>query len=252
MAQLSDEPPIGSTDDEITGPPTLGVPGSYRPKPLDFFTNPFKPPTQEQVQQYVQPSLYVLGDESRPASWGEERIIDLQAQMVDAGVLKANKYQRGVWDPASREAYQKLLEMANAAGTSVDTALANYRQMAAKYGRPEDAESPRQPLVIRRQDPESLRALLGSVATKTMAGALTKEEEDRFIATFNQMSEDAQRAEYIASGSGGPGGPGGTITDVDPQAQASKFIRENRPQDVVKNDVFQRFDAFQNLLSKYQ
>lgn len=254
MAQVSADPPQGSTDNEdVYIPPSLGVPGNYSPKPLDFLFNPFKPPTQEQLQQYIAPTLYRQGDESRPASWGEERIIDLQGQMVDAGILKPSKYQRGVWDSASREAYQELLALANGAGVDVNTALSNYRQMAAKYGKPTESERPNQPFLDRRRDPESLRALLGAVSGRIMGGALSREEEDQFISTFNSMSEAAQRAEYVATGSGSATdpGPGGVITDVDPEAQASKFLRETRPQDVVRHDVVERFNEFQSLLSKY-
>ncbi len=253
--QVSKNPPPGSADDEGGTPSYIGVPSNYRPNrsPLEFFTNPFKPPSKDEVDAYLAPPKYFTGDESRPAAWGEERVVDLQSQMVDAGILKSTAYQRGVWDIATANAYEKLLATSNAAGLDYTQTLSNYRAVISKYGRPGDQEksAERQPFISQRRDPEALRALLGNVAGKIMGGPLSKEEEDNFISTFNSMSESAQRAAYVASGSGGPGGPGGVDQEIDPEAQASKFLRETRPQDVVQHDVINRFNQFQDLLSKY-
>lgn len=258
--QVSSEPPQGFEEDQVS---YLGVPSDYKAKIPAKSTFYYDPQTMGEDAAPVTYSplsggtevtpKYRAGEEGRPASWGEERIVELQAQMVDAGVLKSNSYQRGVWDAASENAYAKLLITSNQAGLDVDQTLSNYRQVIAKYGRPEGADgAQKQPFVVNRRDPESLKALLGAVSGRIMGGALSPEEMDRFVTSFNQMSEEAQRAEYVATGSGLPGGPGGTVTDVDPEAQAAKFLRENRPEDVVRHDVIERFDQFQSLLNKFQ
>lgn len=253
-------PPAGEEGDEEN---YLGVPSTYKAKrkaptyhhydPTTMGEDAAPVPYEPLTEQEVSPR-YKIGDEGRPASWSSERIVELQSQMVDAGVLKPNSYQRGVWDQASENAYTKLLITSNQAGLDVDQTLSNYRQVIAKYGRPEgkDGAGPvKQPLVIGRRDPEYLRTILRGVSSRIMGASLSPEEEEHFISTFNNMSDAAQRAEYEASGSGLPGGPGGTVTEVDPQAQASKFLREHRPQDVVRHDVIERFDQFQSLLNKY-
>ncbi len=257
---VDENPPGGSEEDQVS---YLGVPSDYKakiPAKSTFYYDPQSMGEDSAPAPYTPLSgatevapKYRAGEEGRPASWGDERIVDLQSQMVDAGVLKANSYQRGVWDAASENAYAKLLVTANQSGLDVDQVLTNYRQVIAKYGRPEGADgAQRQPFVIQRRDPESLKSLLGAVSGRIMGGALSPEEMDRFVTTFNGMSEEAQRAEYVATGSGLPGGPGGIVTDVDPEAQAAKFLRESRPEDVVRHDVIERFDQFQSLLNKFQ
>ncbi len=251
-------PPPGEEEDEVS---YLGVPSDYKAKvkpQSTFFYDPqtmgedSAPTPYQPISETLVTPKYRAGEEGRPASWGSERIVELQAQMVDAGVLKPNSYQRGIWDTASENAYTKLLITSNQAGLDVDQTLSNYRQVIAKYGKPEGTDAARQPFIIQRRDPEALRALLGNVAGKIMGGPLSPEEEDRFITTFNKLSEDAQRAAYVAAGSGGQGGPGGIDQEIDPQAQASKFLRESRPEDIVRHDVIERFDQFQSLLSKFQ
>lgn len=252
-------PPTGSTDDEEAGPQYIGVPTGYKaqvPGASKYFFDPATmgedaaPVKYTSAPTLVDP-IYKIGSENIPGGWGEERIVELQSQLVDAGILKRNAYQRGVWDPASAAAYERLLGTANSAGLNADQVLSNYRQVIAKYGRPEDQESPRQPLITQRHDPEALRQLLGQVATRTAFGPITREQEDQFIAAFNGLSDEAQKAKYVAEGSGAPGGPGGIDQSIDPQAQASKFVREQNPQGVREADVAERFDQFQQLLGKY-
>lgn len=257
---MSDTPPGGFLE---TGPDYIGVPSDYKAKvkpKSTYFYDPSSmgedaapiPYTPLTGTVEVAPR-YKAGAEGEPASWPDERIVELQAQMVDAGLLKANSYQRGVWDQASERAYERLLTTANQAGLDKDQALSNYRQVVAKYGRPEDADGPKkQPFVIQRRDPESLKALLGAVSGRIMGAALSDAEMDTFISTYNSLSDEAQRANYIAEGSGLPGGPGGINQEIDPEAQAAKFLRESRPEDVVRHDVIERFDQFQSLLNKFQ
>lgn len=258
--QVSSEPPPGIEESEVRY--VGGVPSDYVAKRKRASTFHYDPstmgedaapiPYQPLTEEEVVPK-YRVGEEGRPAAWGSERIVDLQAQMVDAGVLKPNAYQRGVWDQASETAYTKLLTTANQSGLDVDQVLSNYRQVIAKYGRPEDQDgAKKQPFVIQRRDPEALKALLGAVSGRIMGGALSPEEMDRFVTTYNGLSDEAQRAAYVASGSGLPGGPGGIDQEIDPEAQAAKFLRESRPEDIVRHDVIERFDQFQSLLNKYQ
>lgn len=257
LTRPSSEPPPGQEEDEEA---FIGVPSGFKAERKGqqaYFYDPSTMGEDADPVPYTRspeliPPRYRVGDENRPGGWGDQLIVELQAKMVAAGILKANAYQRGVWDLASQAAYQKLLATANASGLDADQTLANYQQVIAKYGKPEDQESPRQPLILQRRDPESLRALLGTVAGRIMGGPLSREEEDKFILSFNSMSDTAQKARYEADGSGGPGGPGGIDQDIDPQAQASKFLRETRPQDVQSRDVMDRFNDFNQLLSKYQ
>lgn len=256
LTRPSSEPPPGQEEDEEA---FIGVPSGFKAERSGQKAYHYDPSSMGEDAapvEYTRPTelvdpKYKVGSENIPGGWGVERIVELQAQMVAAGVLKASAYQRGVWDYASMAAYERLLATANASGLDADQVLSNYRQVIAKYGRPEDQESPRQPLILQRRDPESLRALLGTVAGRILGGPLSKEEEDQFILSFNSMSDAAQTASYAASGSGKPGGPGGIDQDIDPQAQASKFLRATRPQDVQSRDVMDRFNDFNQLLSKY-
>lgn len=199
------------------------------------------------------PPRYAVGDQWKPMteSWAPERVADLQSQLVDAGLLDKTKYQRGYWDSSSANAYEKLLGYSNASGLDDSTTLRNIQQIKSKYGSTDESGPTRQPFISQRRDPEALKSLLGAVSTRIMGAPLSPEEEDRFVTTFNDMSDTAQRAAYTASGSGLPGGPGGIDQEIDPEAQAQKYLRETHPKDIVRHDVVDRFNQFQSLLSKY-
>lgn len=198
------------------------------------------------------PPRYAVGDQWKPMteSWRSEDVADLQSQLVDAGLLDKTKYQRGFWDATSANAYEKLLGYANASGLDDSTTLRNIKQIKSKYGSTDSTQT-RQPFISQRRDPEALKSLLGAVSSRIMGAPLSPEEEDRFVTTFNDMSDTAQRAAYTASGSGLAGGPGGIDQEVDPEAQAQKYLRETHPKDIVRHDVVDRFNQFQSLLSKY-
>src|SRR5690606_14272224 len=70
----------------------------------------------------VRPSIpyrprYREGDEWLPANTSPAAIWDLQKALMQAGLItRGTRFQKGIWDETTREAYRALLEMANASG----------------------------------------------------------------------------------------------------------------------------------------
>lgn len=254
-------PPPSADEDEETfiGPSGTQLGSGYRANVAHRTTHFFDPAAMGESGEPVPysrsyttpvPPRYHVGDEWAPQtnSWRDERIADLQSQLVDAGLLDKGKYQRGYWDDTSAAAYKKLLGYSNVSGLDDQSTLSRYREIQAKYGATETTGATRQPFLGRNTDPEYLKNLLDDVAVRTIGRRISPEENAQFVTAFNQSQVAVQRQEYDLTGAGLPGGTGGTVTDVEPGAQAEKFVRDNNPQDVAEYDAIQRYKQFQALL----
>lgn len=253
-------PPSAEEDDEkFIGPGSSQLGGGYRANVQRSTTHWFDPTTMGEsgdpapyARTYTEPipPRYHVGDEWLPQtnSWSSEKIADLQSQLVDAGLLDKRAYQRGFWDDTSAAAYRKLLGYSNVSGLDDQSTLSRFREVQAKYGATETAGATRQPFLARKTDPEYLQNLLDDVSVRTIGRRISPEEKARFATAFNESQVAVQRQEYDMTGSGLPGGEGGTVTDVEPGAQAEKFVRENNPGEVKEYDAIQRYKQFQALL----
>ena len=250
------EPPGGGDLDEIDyiGPGTSRLSGDYRAVNPNAITSgtyePYRgPATRGPV---ATPPRYALGDEWTPQtqSWSPERIADMQAQLVDAGLLDPDDYQRGFWDQESAQAYSQLLGYSNVSGLDSHQTLQRIGEIKSKYGGTKEKGRVRQPFISELADPAALNDLLDDVAVRRMGRGLTPEEKARFSDSFRGVQEAEQRKAYEMSGSGLPGGPGGSVTMPDASSRANEFVTENRPDDVAAYQYLQAFKSFENLLSR--
>jgi hypothetical protein len=255
-------PPIAEEEEaEFLGPGTSRLGGGYRAQVPSTRTGHFDPTTMGEsgdvapysrtITNEVAPR-YKLGDEWSPQtqSWPTERIVDLQAQLVDAGLLDPDDYQRGFWDQESATAYRQLLGYSNVSGLDSHSTLQRIGEVKAKYGSTADKGAKRQPFISELADPVELSSLLDDVAVRRMGRGLTPEEKARFSDSFRGLQETEQRKYYEASGSGLPGGPGGSVTMPDASSRAEQFVTETRPDDVSSYQYLQAFKSFENLLSR--
>lgn len=249
-------PPISEEDEtEYIGPGSSRLGGGYRATNPDAVTSgvyePYRgPATRGPVET---PPRYALGDEWEPQtkSWAPERIADIQAQLVDAGLLDPDDYQRGFWDQESATAYRQLLGYSNVSGLDSHQTLQRIGEVKAKFGSTADkAGKVRQPFISELADPVELSDLLDDVAVRRMGRGLSPEEKARFSDSFRGLQESEQRKYYEASGSGLPGGPGGSVTMPDAGARAQEFVTSTRPDDVAAYQYLQAFKSFENLLSR--
>ena len=252
MSDINLTPPPGGDDDEIDyiGPGTSRLSGDFRasgPSTSGIYEPYRGPATREQV-----PPRYALGDEWAPQtqSWSPERIADIQAQLVDAGLLDPDDYQRGFWDQESAQAYRQLLGYSNVSGLDSHQTLQRIGEVKSKFGSTGDKAKVRQPFISELTDPVALSDLLDEVAVRRMGRGLSPEEKARFSDSFRGLQESSQRQAYEMSGSGLPGGPGGSVTQPNAQARAEEFVTSSRPDDVAAYQYLQAFKSFENLLSR--
>lgn len=248
-------PPVSDEDEEeFIGPGTSRLSGGYRATNPDAITSgtyePYRgPATRGPV---ATPPRYALGDEWEPQtkSWDPPRIADMQAQLVDAGLLDPDDYQRGFWDQESAQAYRQLLGYSNVSGLDSHQTLQRIGEVKSKFGSTAEKAKVRQPFISELADPAELSDLLDDVAVRRMGRGLSPEEKERFSTSFRGLQESEQRKYYEASGSGLPGGPGGSVTMPDAGARANQFVTESRPDDVAAYQYLQAFKSFENLLSR--
>lgn len=260
MSDINLTPPGGDIEDETEyiGPGSSKLGSGYRAKPVikDTFFDPSIMGESGTPQPYTRTAevapRYAIGDEWSPQtqSWSPERIADIQAQLVDAGLLDPDDYQRGFWDQESATAYRQLLGYSNVSGLDSHQTLQRIGEVKAKFGSTADKGAKRQPFISELADPTELNDLLDDVAVRRMGRGLTPEEKARFSDSFRGVQESEQRKYYEASGSGLPGGPGGSVTMPDARSRANEFVTSTRPDDVAAYQYLQAFKSFENLLSR--
>ena len=255
LAGYAPPPPVSDEDEiEYIGPGSARLSGGYRANVPDAKTSgtfePYRGPATRGPMEVA--PRYKLGDEWEPQtkSWSPERVADIQAQLVDAGLLDPDDYQRGFWDEESAQAYRQLLGYSNVSGLDSHQTLQRIGEVKAKYGTTGEKAKIRQPFISELADPVELSDLLDDVAVRRMGRGLTPEEKERFSTSFRGLQESEQRKYYEASGSGLPGGPGGSVTMPDAGSRAEQFVVENRPDDVAAYQYLQAFKSFENLLSR--
>lgn len=207
---------------------------------------PFRGPATR-ITEVVTPR-YASGDEWVPQieSWPPERVADLQAQLVDAGLLDPDSYQRGYWDDESATAYRQLLGYSNVAGIDSHQTLQRIGEVKSKYGTTADKARVRQPFIAELADPAALNDLLDNVSVRLLGRALSPTEKGTFAESFRTTQESEQRRAYDMAGV--ENGPGGTVTMPDAESRATEFVRSNQPQEVAEYDAINRWRQFQALL----
>ena len=249
LSQFAPPPPVSEEDEvKYIGPGGSSIPANLPGGSTSGIYEPYRgPATRDTIK-----SRYAQGDEWEPQtqSWSPERVADIQAQLVDAGLLDPDDYQRGFWDEESAQAYRQLLGYSNVSGLDSHQTLQRIGEVKAKYGTTDDKAKIREPFIAQLSDPVALSDLLDDVAVRRMGRGLTPEEKNQFSNSFRGLEEAEERKRYEAGGSGLPGGPGGTYTEVDPQARAEQYVTETRPDDVAAYQYLQAFKSFENLLSR--
>lgn len=189
-----------------------GLPQGEEGKPY------YRPPTPGTTT--VQPRYYE-GAEWWPVKTNmtPQAVRSLQTQLVQSGLLNGKDYTDGVWDPASREAFAEVLNMANNQGVEWPDALNHYMSgfplefdaASGTYKRKVPGESrTRAPLVTRFTNPNDLAATANEVALKRLGRRFSQEEMTKFVTSYQQSERGAAQQQYAA---GDPAGGGGAYTD---------------------------------------
>ena len=246
LRELIEAGPSGSSALPERSP--IGVPEGYsasQQRPMFNVGKFAKIATRNTMpQKTVQvPPRYYEGDELLPASLSSEDRARIQRDLADAGLL-TGKFRLGYWDVASQRAYAAALGYANQTGKSVKQAIAELKTHP-EAGTSED----REPLVIKKTDPESLRGVFRDVSRKLLGRQLSPDELEQFIGAYNQVEAQKQTEAYNV---GDPEGQGGTISTIpNPDVYVEERLRKERPTDVAATAVNERADEFFGLLGAY-
>lgn len=240
---IIDSGPPGD-DDDARRP--IGVPPGFTPtKPV---YGPFAGDNASGVYADVHsyraavPLQHFAGDEWRPGSLTPAEIAELQADLVEAGLLKPNSYSRGAWGPESAAAYEKVLSASNASGLPASMMLDRF-----KSGRPPDESAKRAPNVVALTHPDDIRDMVNQTAVRTIGRNLRDDEVEPLINTFQQYQRDYQRALYAADAEGAPA-ESEVVEPPDFESEAKRRIRAANPQEAAQSGAMQRQQEFLSLL----
>lgn len=218
----------------------IGVPSGYQ---APFETSQgFQPGSGPAITvEDYRPDPYMPGDDLRPASLPPERIIGIQQSLVDAGLLRG-RFQAGVWDATTRNAYRTLLGYANQLGTTDEFAL--RRWAATGMGEVEPASAPRQPFVATVSNPDDIRALLrDAFREKVGSGKIDDARLDAMVKAYQGSEVGAQRSQYDAQETGG------TVTaPPDISTFADIEARKTNPVGYRAHQYIDKFSAITEML----
>lgn len=186
---------------------------------------------------------YFEGDEWRPVRWSASQIRDLQAKLVGAGLIeKGETFLSGYWDDVSRAAYVRLLTFANRTGQTATESIAVYGQLNAE-AKARLKEEERRRLVVRRPNPDDLRATFDAVARRTVGRKLTDDEAASMVTAYMGISASYQNQVFAATETGG------TVTEPPaPETFAEGQVREQSPTEAGTYDYIQAGNEFLGLL----
>lgn len=191
---------------------------------------------------YPVPPRYFVGHEWRPASLPAEDIARLQAEFVEAGLIrKGTKFRLGTWDEQSRAAYADLLAFANASGLEERQALRRYAEGRARFG----DDSTRAPLTVELTNPTTLRKIIERGARETIGRRLSPEETTALVNAYQAQERSYQESAYASAEEGGS-----VVSPPDPLAFAEEEIERRNPVEAGAKDIVAVGNEFRELLDE--
>lgn len=184
--------------------------------------------------------LYRDGDEWSPAHWGPDKVIKLQAELVQAGILSKTNVRPGRWDSASASAYRQVLSYANAMHADAKDALndlLNHPEIGAAGG---SAPGP-----YATTNPTDVKAAFRKTALEILGRELPQSEADKFAAQFKATEEAANQRTADAA-------LAGTLNvEAAPSAgnAAEEYLRKTDPAGVHGFGMLSRMNEFEQMLS---
>lgn len=216
--------------------------------------NDYQPPDQLQHQQvrrdnYVfdvgvpakSPSpQYKPGDELKLLQT-PELVPQIQAQLVNAGLLNAKSVRPGVWDSSSQSAYKTVLGYANQNGITAQEAL----QILA--GNPKlGSTSTRAANIIQETNPIDIIATAQDSAQKLLGRQFTEAELQPLVAHYQALESGAQKKAYTMGGKDGKGGT--VVTPPTVSNAADDYFKKRYGPDVAGYAAVEATNNFYSLL----
>lgn len=222
MARLEGDPPIftppggGKDDEDDDKRKPLGVDEDYRvPAPIDkrdHLTARAAPSWA--ASGYVarsQGPRYWDGDEMRPASLDPASIVELQRNLMLAGLL--TDFRWGIWDDKTRSAYKSLLEESNMSGLTWEQQLARRQQSVdigsgggeggsggfsidPETGMPVQPTFTPPPLQVRTTNPDDLKRVFRTAVIDKLGVGWNQAKIDELVNAYNWKEIQVQKDAY--------------------------------------------------------
>jgi hypothetical protein len=176
-------------------------------------------------------SRYMEGDQLIPANYSADRIVQIQYNLEQIGLLSRNNYSLGIWDPATQKAYKSLLGIANARGQTAEQTLSEYLSIVAAGGGPAQTGPDIPPLVVSKTPPEELESVFRRAVVDLTGRGWNSDQISQAISAYNQIETQRQQEAYNAQYYGG----GGEVTSIpSPSAFIESYTRQNQPEQVAQ------------------
>lgn len=234
---IADTDPLASLELEDAAP--IGVPPGYRANVFPYTA----PKTLKQAQARGAPQ-YLNGYQYEPTNWPVEKRINLQNQLVQAGLLTKGKFQLGFWDAASIQAYEQLLSYANQAGASDSSTLNDLIDYVSRYGKPETTQ--RSPIL--QTNPDDIAAVAHEISARVLRRRLSDDEVGRHVQAWQALETQYQQAVQTANIENS----GATITRPPTQAgfeeRLTRQLEDENPQEATSAALQDAASTWFNLL----
>lgn len=216
------------------------LPAGSRGPAVNFMGLPISLPATEETVPLGQAleGFYTLG---------RDRVAELQQKLHDGGFYgKGYKINSGVADEETYAAYGRALIRATRSSKSLDEVLAESVLGGPVGGSGSAAD--KAPLSILLTNPDDLKAVASSAASKLIGRKLNDDELGRFVEAYHVLEGAAQRERYGVQ-TGEPNTEGTTVAAPDPSSYASQRLPEEHPQEAASYGMVGRYMQFQQLLN---
>ena len=144
------------------------------------------------------PPRYFEGDHMIPATYGPERIIEIQKQLERAGLLMPGSYWAGFWDDASQAAYYQVLAYSNQRGTEWEQTIEDLIRTV-----PEDVRKAQAKALAENvfQEPAYIKPDWASLTQEVKAlfrSRVGREPTDEELAEWAGFLSESYRAQHEA------------------------------------------------------
>lgn len=243
-------PPIGVPDDWRTPTPASSYPGGFSAREGGT-AGGFD-------QQMERGPLYYEGDELLPSQWSPDKVLDLQRQLIAAGLIDpGSRIRLGIMDDETINGYYQLLAQANRYGTNWMGALDRLQSGRGLPGggtMGQDVEVDEhgnivgiggadEQLPTRTTNPADLARVFRGVSIEETGIGFGEDEINRMVQAYNAAEISAQRAAFEAEGT-----TRNVVSPPSPEAFAEDYAIEEHPEQVEEENFLGAMNDFGALL----
>lgn len=175
------------------------------------------------------------------ASLSPESVAQIQGSLMRAGLI--DEVPKGIWDPGTAGAMQKILAFANQRGLLWQDALDLWAEAGATMTSGSGARGP--VFTPQLSNPDDLRKVFKQAAFNTLGGNFLDDAAyERMVAGYQDAELRAQRAQFDAA----VGGGGETVDAPSAQTFGEDTIRDENEATANAYGIVQYGKVFESLL----